>query len=248
MAPPLAALPPLMPIAWFWLSRLWLTVSVPPERLATAPPRPTPPGAPMAWLSDRTSRSRVRVLAVFRMPPPLPGDPITLPSRIVSPAMVTVAPPLMLKIRLCWLPLTASRSAPGPSMVRASVMLNWPLVRGIVPFSPSAKAVVSAPGWALASRTAWRNEPSPLSARFRTVKVLGKARPSSSSRRGTNLRRDDRRFPLVDVANQVDNMRLSPRSAIEGRDIVPGAQTERRGGAGPVGGLLGGKDPTGRLV
>src|SRR5262245_26368260 len=27
---------------------------------------------------------------------------------------------------------------------------------------------------------------------------------------------------------------------------VAGAQTERRGGAGPVGGLLGGKDPTGR--
>jgi hypothetical protein len=27
-----------------------------------------------------------------------------------------------------------------------------------------------------------------------------------------------------------------------------GAQTERRGGAGPVGGLLAGKDPTGRFV
>jgi len=27
----------------------------------------------------------------------------------------------------------------------------------------------------------------------------------------------------------------------------PGAQTERRGGAGPVGSLLGGKDPTGRF-
>jgi hypothetical protein len=27
----------------------------------------------------------------------------------------------------------------------------------------------------------------------------------------------------------------------------PGAQTERRGSAGPVGGLLGGKDPTGRF-
>jgi len=26
-----------------------------------------------------------------------------------------------------------------------------------------------------------------------------------------------------------------------------GAQTERRGGAGPAGGLLGGKDPTGRV-
>jgi hypothetical protein len=28
---------------------------------------------------------------------------------------------------------------------------------------------------------------------------------------------------------------------------LSGAQTERRGGAGPVGGLLGGKDPTGRF-
>jgi hypothetical protein len=28
----------------------------------------------------------------------------------------------------------------------------------------------------------------------------------------------------------------------------PGAQTERRGGAGPVGGLLGGKGPTGRFI
>src|SRR5207237_4085988 len=37
-------------------------------------------------------------------------------------------------------------------------------------------------------------------------------------------------------------------SAIQWRDIVPGAQTGRRGGAGPVGGLLGGKDPTGRLA
>src|SRR4029077_20679474 len=37
-------------------------------------------------------------------------------------------------------------------------------------------------------------------------------------------------------------------SAIEWRRHLPGAQTERRGGAGPVGGLLGGKDPTGRLI
>src|SRR3954466_2265962 len=36
-------------------------------------------------------------------------------------------------------------------------------------------------------------------------------------------------------------------SAIEWRRHLPGAQTERRGGAGPVGGLLGGKDPTGRF-
>src|SRR5438034_656480 len=36
-------------------------------------------------------------------------------------------------------------------------------------------------------------------------------------------------------------------SAIQWRDIVAGAQTERRGGAGPVRGLLGGKDLTGRF-
>ena len=38
----------------------------------------------------------------------------------------------------------------------------------------------------------------------------------------------------------------SERSAVQWRPIP--AQTERRGGAGPVGGLLGGKDPTGRFV
>src|SRR5262245_36440497 len=32
-----------------------------------------------------------------------------------------------------------------------------------------------------------------------------------------------------------------------GGDNASGAQTERRGGAGPVRGLLGGKDPTGRF-
>jgi len=32
-----------------------------------------------------------------------------------------------------------------------------------------------------------------------------------------------------------------------GSDNVPGAQTERRGDAGPVRGLLGGKDLTGRF-
>ena len=36
-------------------------------------------------------------------------------------------------------------------------------------------------------------------------------------------------------------------SAIRWWDIAPSAQTERRGGAGPAGGLLGGKDPAGRF-
>ena len=46
-------------------------------------------------------------------------------------------------------------------------------------------------------------------------------------------------------------MTKSPRmkvwSAVSWKDIAPGAQTERRGGAGPVRGLLGGKDLTGRF-
>lgn len=38
------------------------------------------------------------------------------------------------------------------------------------------------------------------------------------------------------------------RSALMAMATDPGAQTERRGSAGPVGGLLGGKEPTGRFV
>src|SRR5262245_44346329 len=100
----------------------------------------------------------------------------------------------------------------------------------MVPESPSAKSIASAPGLALASRIAWRSEPMPESARFRTVKVLGKARPSSSSRRGTKRRRDVRGSRLLDVANQVDNMRGPPRSAGQWLDIVPA----RRPSAGAV--------------
>src|SRR5262249_56698321 len=40
---------------------------------------------------------------------------------------------------------------------------------------------------------------------------------------------------------------LSGWSALQWKDNASGAQTERRGGAGPVGGLLGGKDPTDRF-
>src|SRR4029077_16119389 len=56
-------------------------------------------------------------------------------------------------------------------MVRSLVMLICPLVKTIVPVSPSANVTVFAPGLAFASRTACRREPGPLSARFTTVKV-----------------------------------------------------------------------------
>src|SRR5262245_79742 len=121
-------------------------------------------------------------------------------------------------------------------------MLSWPVVRGIVPSNSSAKSISSGPRLTLAASTASRSEPTPLSARFRTVKVVGKARPSSNSTRGTKRCREDRGL-LVERRNQVDNMRQPPRSAVERRSIAAGAQTERRGGAGLAGGLLGGKDP-----
>jgi hypothetical protein len=53
------------------------------------------------------------------------------------------------------------------------------------------------------------------------------------------------------LADQVRGMAhvscLRRRSALPEKDNAPGAQTERWGGAGPFGGLLGGKDPTGRF-
>src|SRR6516162_9038742 len=56
-------------------------------------------------------------------------------------------------------------------MVRSSVMLICPLVNVIVPVKPSANTISSGPGFALASSTACRSEPGPLSARFTTVSV-----------------------------------------------------------------------------
>src|SRR5687767_2868128 len=46
----------------------------------------------------------------------------------------------------------------------------------------------------------------------------------------------------------VENLLLRVWSALSWKRLTPGAQTERRGDAGPVRGLLGGKDLTGRLV
>src|SRR5262249_41707037 len=119
-----------------------------------------------------------------------------------------------------------------------------------------AKRIRSAPGLALASAMACRSEPGPLSARFWTVKVLGTVRCSSLSRLNwadvARLRsRVGRRFsslPFGMKRERADrgqgDIRMGETpcedwSAIQWRDIVPGAQTERRGGAGPVGGLLG---------
>jgi hypothetical protein len=38
-------------------------------------------------------------------------------------------------------------SAPGPLLVRSSVILSWRPARAMVPASPGAKSMTSAPGW-----------------------------------------------------------------------------------------------------
>src|SRR5262249_57085929 len=93
------------------------------------------------------------------------------PLATVRFAIVTVRLPAIPKPRLTPSPLTVRALAPGPLIVRLSVMSNWPLVRPTVPVT--AKSIVSAPGLALAATTAARSEPAPLSRRLSTAKVLG---------------------------------------------------------------------------
>jgi hypothetical protein len=76
-----------------------MTVSVAPDRLATAPPRAWALLVMATWLSDSTTRLRVR-FPLFRTPPPSAAAPETRPPVIVSPAMEAVTPPLIRKTRL----------------------------------------------------------------------------------------------------------------------------------------------------
>jgi hypothetical protein len=107
---------------------------------------------------------------------------------------VTLALPLMSKIRLESLPLTASLLAPGPLIVTLAV-IGKSLASVMVPCSPLAKLMVSP---LLATPTSDRNEPEPLSDKLDTVKVLSKLLSSSPSNRGRTARRERVREPDVD--------------------------------------------------
>ncbi len=86
--------------------------------------------------------------------------------------MVTRLPvPSISKTRLVWFPLTVSQKAPGPWIVRLSVINKAPLVSAMVPCNPGAKLITSGPGRPLASRIACRSDPGPLSARVVTTKL-----------------------------------------------------------------------------
>src|SRR5262245_41704492 len=125
------------------------------------------------------------------MPPPWSARP----SMMLRWSRVTLAPLLMEKTRLTPLPLTLRSLRPW--IARLSVMDSSPLERAMAPLSPPWKAMVSAPGLALAAVIAARNEPAPASPRLRTLNVLGRLRSSSLSSQGRNDGRergaDDRR-------------------------------------------------------
>src|SRR5207237_1099738 len=98
----------------------------------------------------------------------------------------------------------------------------------------------------LAALIAARREPAPLSRLFRTVSMLGSVRSSSTSSRGTNDRFCGARR-CIDFGRRSREVNDMANASGSGRDlqyndkaITPGAQTERRGEAGPVRVLLGG--------
>src|SRR5436305_1181412 len=143
-----------------------------------APPAPAVPAPPTARLPVNVLSVTVRVAADRR--PKLAMAP---PDPLLLRGLPTLPP-------RAWLPVKVSWLAPGPLIVRSSVMLNSPLalVRVMVPFNPPANLMTSAPGVVLAAVIAARSEPEPLSARLVTVKVLGTVRSSSTSRRGRKER------------------------------------------------------------
>src|SRR5262245_20164666 len=122
-APPLALpaevpLLPSAPNARLLMKEQLEMVSVAVPRFARAPPR-APPGrpvglllaSPIAWLLDNTSLERVRFPKFKTAPPVLASTgelPLARPFVIVIPAMVTVAPAVMLNTRLALLPLMVS--------------------------------------------------------------------------------------------------------------------------------------------
>lgn len=183
-----------------------MAVSRPPWTLATAPPAAASAPVPTAWLLVKVIRSSVRWPPLFRTPPPrvtgkpeptelVSVSPVALPLATVRLSSVTLVPAtLMSKTRTALAPLTVSRSAPGPSIVTSPVMFSS-LLSGMAPCRPGAKLMASGPAWALASRTAWRSDPGPLSFRFLTVKVLGTVRSSRAVSRGTKGRRAARARP-----------------------------------------------------
>ena len=123
---------------------------------------------------DVTETSRRVRFSVFRMPAPaspefnpkMPGA--VLPLRIVTPLISTSmrelpTPSSIRKTRLRPLPLTATKSAPSPSITTESVISNWfvPVTLSVIVSPPSKtlgwKVIVCEPRVSLANAIASRS-------------------------------------------------------------------------------------------
>ncbi len=94
--------------------------------------------------------------------------------------MEAVSPTLTAKIRTALLPLTVSKLAPGPVIVRESpvaglMLMTVASVMVCGALNDELKTMVSEPAAAFESRTAWRKLPEPLLFVLVTVKVAADA-------------------------------------------------------------------------
>src|SRR5438876_12359521 len=120
--------PKLLPSALLPDTVVWKRIKVEPERFRMPPPPRIPAPVPLAWLSDTTSPDRFKTPAL-RIAPPW----FALPWVIVRLLMATVVLLLMSNTLLVSRPLMLMRLEPRPLIVTLSVMLNWAVVRVIVP-------------------------------------------------------------------------------------------------------------------
>jgi len=119
-------------------------------------------------LPESVESSIVTVAVEARIPPPIP----LLPSEMVRPLTWSTVPSTSMgRHRL--LPEIVRFDAPGPSMVRSSVIFGVLLASVMVPVTE--KLIVSAPAVAFAWLIASRSDPAPESARVVTEKVAAEA-------------------------------------------------------------------------
>src|SRR5262245_33765087 len=220
------SMPPPLRTAELPVKVLRMTVAVPPTSLSRPPPL-------VAELPEKTTSLTVSAPKLSIPPPLLLKSVPALPPAIVRPEMDTASPASTLKTRERLLPLTVSLAAPGPVIARSPVMSSSPPVRAIVPVSPESKAMVSAPGWALARATAARSEPAPLSARVGTRKVEGTMRSSSAARPGRKRFRQTSLRPVREAGRDfLFSKRCNQDSAIRNNLQERNHREERPHGGG----------------
>jgi hypothetical protein len=165
---PTFLIPP--PASWAVLLAMDEPVIESDPALYTAPPL-------WAQLLETVQLVTASVPSLDTPPPPL----ALYPFETARPLMETDAPGKTRKMRDSEFPLTVRSLAPGPAIVSSPASTSSVPESVMVPRAPASNVMTSAPARLLASVTAWRSEPMPVSARFVTVNVTRSWRDSSDS-------------------------------------------------------------------